>query len=130
MTANFQLTKAESKLAELLWRQAPIASGRLVELAKAELGWHKSTTFTNLRMLIKKGLAKNESATVRMLFTREQFRGEQSASFVDETFGGSLPLFLTAFSHSRQLSADQVQEIRRLIAEYVEDEQTGGFADD
>jgi len=88
------------------------------------------TTFTNLRMLIKKGLAKNESATVRMLFTREQFRGEQSASFVDETFGGSLPLFLTAFSHSRQLSADQVQEIRRLIAEYVEDEQTGGFADD
>jgi predicted transcriptional regulator len=118
----FKLTTAEAKLAELLWQYAPIASMEMIRLAQAQLGWKKSTTFTNLRMLIKKGLTKNEKSVVTMLYDREQFAAEQSACFVDDIFGGSLPSFVSAFTSSRKLSGEQIKELKSLVEAYEQSE--------
>ena len=50
----------------------PIASIELVRLAHSEIGRSKPTTFTYFRMLMEKGLAKNERSSVTMLFTRDE----------------------------------------------------------
>lgn len=47
--------------------------------------------------------------------SREAFLAKQSESFVAEHFGGSLPLFLTAFTSQKKLSAEEVESIRRII---------------
>jgi len=120
MEPVFKLTNAESKLAELLWSNAPIASMEMIKLAQNEFGWKKSTTFTNLKFLIEKGLAKNENSCVTMLFTKDEFITEQSCQYVDDTFSGSLPMFIASFTRSRRLSSDQVSELKRLIDEYEE----------
>jgi len=120
MESKFKLTHAEARLAELIWNNAPIASMKMIKLAEQEFGWKKSTTFTNLKFLINKGLARNENSLVSMLYTRDEVIAEQSRNFVDETFSGSLPMFIAAYTSSRKLSPDQVAELKRLI-----DEQTG-----
>jgi len=117
MGVNSRLTKAEEKLATLLWNNAPIASMEMIKLAEREIGWKKSTTFFNLNTLIKKGVAQNQNSCVTMLYTKEQLISLQSRSYVEETFGGSLPKFITAFTGGKKLTQEQVNELRRLIDE-------------
>ena len=118
MEAVYKLTNAEAKLAELLWNIAPIASMELIKIAQQEFGWKKSTTFSVLKILIEKGIAQNEKSTVTMLCTREQFISGQSRSYVEDTFGGSLPKFITSFIGGKKLTSKQAEELRRLIDEH------------
>ena len=120
MAPVFRLTNAETKLAELLWANAPLASMEMIKIAERELGWKKSTTFTNLKFLIEKGLAKNEKSRVAMLYTRDEIVAEQSLRYVDDTFGGSLPMFIASYTSGRKLAPDQVAELKRMIDEYEE----------
>ena len=120
MEPVFKLTAAEGKLAELLWNNAPIASMDMIRLAQRDFEWKKSTTFTNLKFLIEKGLAKNENSRVTMLYSRDEFIAEQSCKYVDDTFDGSLPMFVSSFTSNRKLSPEQIADLRRLIDEYEE----------
>jgi len=120
MEPVFRLTNAEAKLAELLWNNTPIASMEMIKLAEREFGWKKSTTFTNLKFLIGKGLAKNEKSSVTMLYTREEIIAKQSCRYVDDTFGGSLPMFIASYTSSRKLSAEQVAQLKSLLDEHGE----------
>jgi predicted transcriptional regulator len=115
MEPVFRLTNAEARLAGLLWANGPIASMEMVRLAEREFGWKKSTTFTNLKFLIEKGLAKNEKSSVTMLYTRDEITAEQSCRYVDDAFGGSLPMFVASYTSSRKLPPEQIAELKRLI---------------
>ena len=108
----------EAKFAELIWDNAPIPSGELVTLAaKSPLNWKKSTTYTVLRRLCGKGIFKNEGGAVQAVVSREEFAALRSERFVEETFDGSLPQFLTAFSSMKKLSEEDIAALERFIEE-------------
>jgi len=112
------LTAAEEKLAGIIWRDAPIASPDLVAAARRELNWEKSTTYTILKKLCDKGVVKNENAAVSVLLTYDELTALQSRRYIEESFGGSLPRFITSFIGGGKLSPDQVTELKKLIDEY------------
>jgi len=60
-------------------------------------------------------------AVVTSLISRDEYYSRQSVRFVEDTFGGSLPKFLTAFISGKKISRQQVEELKRLIDEYKED---------
>jgi len=122
---NIQLTEAESRLADIIWREETLMSPDLVNIAKQELDWKKSTTYTILKKLCDKGVVKNENARVSVLLTREEQIARQGHSFVESTFGGSLPRFLASFIHGKKLSPKEIMELRQLIDEYDEDGTNG-----
>ena len=115
------LGEAERRFAELIWKNAPLPSTALVRLAEDALGWKKSTTYTVLKRLCEKGLFQNDGGTVRVLQTREAFAAAQSEQFVDETFSGSLPAFLAAFSARKKLTQREVEALQKLIDDYEEE---------
>ena len=119
------LTAAEQKLARLIWREAPITSPELVSLAKSELDWKKSTTYTVLKKLCGKGFFANENANVSVIVAQEAFVEQQSNRYVDDVFGGSLPLFISTLLSGRKLSHGQAEELKRLIDEHEEEEDDG-----
>ncbi|MBQ3906322.1 MAG: BlaI/MecI/CopY family transcriptional regulator, partial [Lachnospiraceae bacterium] len=49
------------------------------------------------------------------MMTKEEFSAAQSEKFVEETFGGSLPAFLAAFTTRKKLTDSEVEEIKRMI---------------
>ena len=116
----YKLAEIEEKFAELIWLKEPIGSGDLVKLCEKELNWKKSTTYTVLKKLCEKGIFQNENALVSSLITREEYYANQSIRFVEDTFGGSLPKFLTAFISGKKLSKHQAEELKRLIDEHKE----------
>ena len=48
---GYQLTEAEERLAEILWRHVPMSSVELVKICGEEMDWKKSTTYTMLKKL-------------------------------------------------------------------------------
>ena len=95
---EMRLGLVEARFADLIWQYEPIASGDLVRLCEQQLGWKKSTTYTVLKKLCDRGIFKNEQSIVTSCLTKEEFHARQSERFVDETFAGSLPAFIAAFS--------------------------------
>ena len=116
----YKLAEAEEKFAELIWRNEPIGSGDLVKLSEKEMNWKKSTTYTVLKKLCAKGIFQNENAVVSSIITREKYDAKQSVRFVEDTFGGSLPKFLTSFIGIKKINKDQAEELKRLIDEHKE----------
>lgn len=115
--AAYQLGAVETRFAELIWANAPISSGELVKLCEKELDWKKSTTYTVLKRLCQKGLFENRDGTVTALLSREEFGARQSEEFVEESFGGSLPRFLAAFTRRKKLSDQEIEALQALIDE-------------
>lgn len=112
---DLKLGAIESRFADLIWANEPLGSGELVKLAAQELGWKKSTTYTVLKKLCERGLFRNEGGTVSVQLTREEFHAMQSERFLDETFSGSLPAFIAAFSTRKKLSEEELRELEELI---------------
>jgi len=117
---EYKLSESEERFAELIWQNEPIGSGELVKLCEKEMNWKKSTTYTVLKKLCEKGIFRNENAVVSSLITKDEYYSMQSISFVEETFGGSLPKFLAAFIGGRKLSSQQAEELKKLIDEHKE----------
>ncbi len=115
---EIKLGAVESRFADIIWQNEPLATSELVKKCESELDWKRTTTYTVLKRLIDRGIFNNEAGTVTSLISREDFYSMQSEKFVDETFSGSLPAFLAAFTSRKALSKDEIAEIRNLINSY------------
>jgi len=114
---GLKLYDAEYRFASIIWQLEPINSTELVKVCREQLGWKKSTTYTMLKRLCERGVLQNENANVTALVKREQVQKYESEALLNRTFDGSLPAFLAAFLKDRRLSADEANELRRMIEE-------------
>ena len=96
-------------------------STKLVELCKAQLGWSKATTYTVIRRLAERGVLKNENTIVTSLISKEQAQESRLQEMMEETFAGSMPAFIAAFSRSKKLTKQEVDQLKALIDSYQED---------
>lgn len=115
-----KIFESEYRFCLILWEHEPVNSTKLVELCKQQLGWSKATTYTVIRRLAERGVLKNENTIVTSLVSKEQAQGSRLEEMVEETFEGSLPAFIAAFSRSKKLSAREVAQLKELIDSYEE----------
>ena len=113
--SEYKLGAVESKFADIIWNNEPLASSELAKLAFTELEWKKSTTYTVLKRLCDRGIFINENGVVRSLINKNDFYALQSEKFVNETFSGSLPAFVAAFSSRKKLSEEEIAQLQRMI---------------
>ena len=114
---DFELGAIQERFADIVWEHEPIASGELAKICEKELDWRRPTTYNVLRKLCEKGIFKNENGIVSAVISREQFYAIRGERFVTETYGGSLPAFVAAFTSRRKLTAAEAEELEKLIAE-------------
>lgn len=115
-----KIFESEYRFCLILWEHEPVNSTKLVQLAKESLGWSKATTYTVIRRLSERGVVKNENAVVTALISKEEAQKSRLDEMVEETFEGSMPAFIAAFSKSKRLSKDEVEQLRQLIDSYEE----------
>ena len=112
---DMKLGAIETRFAEIIWSNAPLTTNQLIKLCAEELEWKRTTTYTVLKKLCEKGIFKTENSMVFVVISKSEFEGLQSEQFVEETFKGSLPAFLTAFNSRKKLSDQEIDEIQKLI---------------
>ena len=111
--AAISLGEVESRFAEIIWDHEPLHSRDLVKLCEKTLDWKRSTTYTVLRKLIDRGLFRNEGGMVSSVISREEYEALQSEQFVEQSFDGSLPAFIAAFTRRKSLSQEEADQIRK-----------------
>ena len=109
---DYTLGAVEQRFASLIWDNEPVSTRELVALAESALSWKKSTTYT---ILSERGLFQNRDGVVTACLSREEFLARQSRRYVADSFGGSLPRFLAAFTAKEKLSGEEVEALRQLI---------------
>ena len=115
-----KIFESEYRFCLILWENEPVNSTKLVELCKGQLGWSKATTYTVIRRLAERGVLKNENATVSALVSKEEAQASRLNELVEETFEGSLPAFIAAFSRGKKLNKAEVDQLKALIDSYGE----------
>ena len=113
--SELRMGAIESRFADMIWQNEPVTSPELVKLAAKELDWKKSTTYTVLKRLCERGIFQNNDGIVTSLISKQDFYAVQSEKFVEETFSGSLPAFLAAFTTRKKLSDAEINELQELI---------------
>ena len=113
--SELRMGAIESRFADMIWENEPVPSPELVKMAERELKWKKSTTYTVLKRLCERGIFQNRGGVVTSLISRQDFYAVQSEKFVEETFSGSLPAFLAAFTTRKKLSEEEIAELQALI---------------
>lgn len=114
---TFTLGAMESRFADMIWENAPVTTAELVRICAEAFDWKRTTTYTMLKRLCQRGLFQLENGLVTVLVSKEAFIAARSESFLEESFGGSLPAFIATFTRSRPLSQQEADAIQRLIDE-------------
>ena len=112
---DFELGAVQERFADIVWEHEPIASGELARICEKELNWKRPTTYTVLRKLCEKGLLQNRDGTVVSLVTREEFYSAKSEQIIEDSYNGSLPLFVASFISKKRISPEEADEIQRMI---------------
>ena len=112
---EIRLGAIESRFADIVWERAPLSTSELIKLCEKEFAWKRTTTYTVLKRLSERGIFKNDNGTVTVLISKDEFYSMQSEKVVNESFGGSLPAFIAAFTSRQNLSDDEIAEIRDII---------------
>ena len=112
---EIQLGVVEAKYADMIWEHEPVISSELVKLTAVAFNWKRTTAHNVLRRLIDKGLFKNENGLVTAVLSREEFYAKQSRQYVEDTFAGSLPAFIAAFTQHTKLTQEEADTIRKMI---------------
>ncbi len=117
---QYKLGEMEQKFADLIWANEPVNSRTLTELCIEAFSWKRTTTYTMLKRLCERRIFQNDGGMVSALMSKNEFGAAQGEQFLNNTFDGSLPKFLVAFTRRNKLSEKEINEIERLINEHRE----------
>ena len=112
---DYILGAVESRFADIVWTNAPMTTAELVKQCSAALSWKRTTTYTVLKKLCEHGFFRLEDGVVTVVTSKEEYDADRSGKYIEESFSGSLPAFIAAFTKKKMLTEDEIAEIRRLI---------------
>lgn len=113
--SEYKLGTVESRFADIVWEHEPLTTKELIDLCDKKLHWKRTTAYTVLKKLSEHGIFQTRDKTVTSLLTREEYYAAQSERFVEDTFQGSLPAFIAAFTKRKALTEDEIAKIRAMI---------------
>ena len=123
---HINLTDAEWSVMECLWEESPLTGRQMTERMEQKMGWNRSTTLTLLRRLEEKGAVKSDSQGTKKLFypdvLREDAAQQETESFLERVYGGSVSLLVSAMTKKRAISKGEIDELYAMLKELNEEE--------
>jgi BlaI family penicillinase repressor len=115
-----RISDTEWEIMKIVWAKAPITAAEIIEALMAnDPTWHPKTVKTLLNRLVGKkalGFRKEGRAyTYRPVVRQGDCVTAEADSFLERVFGGSLSPMLAHFVQQRKLSAEEINELRRLL---------------
>ena len=114
------LTDSEWKVMDALWTGGPQTLGQVMERLCPETGWSRTTVHTYLTRMMAKGLVEAGGRAprhYRALLSRQDCVASEERALVDRAYGGSAGRLVAAFVRSGALTAQERQELKRLLDE-------------
>lgn len=112
-----KLFDSEAKVMEIIWKKSPISAKEISLIAAETIGWNKNTTYTVIKKLDAKGFIQREDPgfICTPLVSQNQMQKAEASSLVKRFFGGSRKALFSALLEDEPLSAEEINELRKLI---------------
>ncbi len=123
-----ELTKAEEQVMQILWMLERAFVKEIVEEFPDPKPAY-NTVSTIIRILEKKGVVSHKAYgntyEYYPLVLRDEYKKKFLKSFVRRYFGGSFPEMVSFFAGERDLSVEELEEIRKRLNEEIEAQKRG-----
>ena len=123
MDMELQLTTPEWHMMECLWEAAPRTGRECVEDMQKRVGWSRSTTLTMLRRMTEKELIECIQGDVLLYaprIRREDAVIQETESFLDRVYQGSVSMLMSAITRKQHLSKDEIDELYAILQQAEE----------
>ena len=115
-----RISETEWEVMKMVWAHAPCTAGRIIEgLTEQDRSWHPKTVKAFLNRLVSKGALtfrkEGRAYLYRPVAKQEDCIEAASNSFLERVFGGSMKPMLAHFVEHKKLTAEEIQELRRLL---------------
>jgi len=118
-----ELTRAEEQIMQIIWRLGRAFVKDIVEdFPEPKPAYN--TVSTIVRILEKKGVVSHKAYgnthEYFPLITKDEYKKKFMKSFLRRYFGGSFPEMVSFFAGDRDLSLQELEEIRRRLNEEID----------
>jgi BlaI family penicillinase repressor len=121
MPKTRSISEAEWKIMKLLWRQAPQPAYDLAQTLERTDQWNQRMVKTLLSRLLRKGAVGFKTYKNLYLYyprvSEEACVMEESESFLQRVFNGSLSLMLVHYARNKKLSRSEIDALKKIIDE-------------
>lgn len=120
-----KISEAELSVMQAIWEQSPVDADTIVKRLNQHQEWHEKTVKTLLNRLVKKqALGFNKVGRHYQYFpliSEDSYQQKETQNFVYRVFGGRVSPLLAGFIKQSDLSAEDVKELKQLIADLDKD---------
>lgn len=121
MADAMQISDSEWDVMEPIWEAGSCKAADVIAKLRTTHDWNHSTIRTLLARLVEKGALEYEVDGSRYIYraavSRAQCVRQKGRSFLSQAFGGDVSALLTHFVSETSLSAEQVEQLRQLLAQ-------------
>jgi BlaI family penicillinase repressor len=121
MAKTPRISEAEWEVMKVLWKTSPRTANEIVEELTGKTHWKRETIRTLINRLVqKKAIAFEKKGRQYHYFphlTEDEGIRAEAESFVKRIGGGSIEPMLAAFVEEKQLSAEKIARLKRILNE-------------
>ena len=114
-----RLSDAEWKIISRIWENGSMTITDLTKSLKDETGWSKNSIITMLnRMESKDAVYYVQEERAKRFYakiSREEAELEETTSFLDKVYNGSVGLMISNLIKSDKLSSEDIEELHKLL---------------
>ena len=123
---RINLSDGEWNIMNVLWETAPQTITQLTAALKESTGWSKHTIITMLGRMESKGAVRYEKGAKAKQYypavERAETALEETESFLDKVYSGSLGLMLNTMVEKNSLSKEEIEELYAILKRAEEEE--------
>ncbi len=116
-----RISDAEWKVMQVVWAHEPLTSGDVARGLSPQTKWNHRTINPMLRRLVAKGAVRAKMQGNHYLYaskvSREVCLKAASKAFLERVFCGEEASLLVHFVRNVELTADELDELKRLLTE-------------
>lgn len=123
---RINLSDGEWIIMNVLWKSAPQTITKLTSALKESTGWSKHTIITMLGRMESKGAVRYEQGVKAKQYypavERAETALEETESFLDKVYSGSLGLMVNTMVEKNSLSKEEIEELYAILKRAEEEE--------
>ena len=121
-----KISDAEWEVMKIIWNKEEVTSGEIISELQEKSEWKASTIKSLIsRLLNKEAISFNKNGKEYLyyaLVSEEQCVKEESESFLNRVFNGSLNSMVLNFVKNQKLSQDDIKELRSILDNSTEED--------
>lgn len=122
-----KLSDNDFEIMNIIWDEGEVTALEISHRLAEKKGWKKPTVYTLIDRLIKKGAVERSEPdyVCRALINKDDVRTSETAGLLERLYNGSAKLLVSGFIKEKQLSSKELEELRKLINESIDENDRG-----